>query len=90
MTDTLEKRRKRLFYRSHHRGTQELDLLIGRFADRYLAGFDQEQLGRFEALLEIPEPVMYDWLVGRGKPPERLNHDVMKLLLNFQFSSTSP
>ena len=90
MTDTLEKRRKRLFYRSHHRGTQELDLLIGRFADRYLAGFDEKQLGRFEALLEIPDPVMYDWLVGHSRPPEGLDHDVMKLLLNFQFGSTSP
>ena len=64
---------------------KELDLLIGGFADRHLAAFDAEQLDRFEALLDLPEPLMYGWLMGYDRPPAALDHDVMKLLLNFKY-----
>jgi antitoxin CptB len=84
MNETLETRRKRLIYRSRHRGTKELDLLVGAFADRYLAAMDAAQLGRFESLLEVPEPVLYDWLTGAAAPPPDHDHDVTRLLLNFK------
>jgi antitoxin CptB len=85
MKEDLVQRRKRLLFRSHHRGTKELDLIIGSFAERYLRKFDHPQLDRFEALLDIPEPFIYDWLVGRGSPPTELRHDVMELLLAFEY-----
>ena len=85
MDDALEIRRKRLRYRAWHRGTKELDLLIGSFADRHIAGFDGGQLDRFEALLECPEPSLYAWLAGQEEPPPNLRHDVMELLLSFKF-----
>ena len=85
MTETLETRRKRLRFRSWHRGTQEMDLLIGSFADAHLESFDAEQLQRFEALLDVPEPVVYDWILGRQQPPSEFDHDVLRLLLAFEF-----
>ncbi|MDX1402095.1 MAG: succinate dehydrogenase assembly factor 2, partial [Kiloniellales bacterium] len=57
-SDALEIRRKRLRFRSNHRGIKELDLIIGRFADRYLNSFDAAALDAYEKLLEIPEPVI--------------------------------
>ena len=36
MTD-LEIRRRRAAYRAHHRGTKEMDWLVGRYADAHLA-----------------------------------------------------
>jgi len=74
--------RKRLRYRSWHRGTKELDLLLGSFADRHLEAFDQGQLARFEALLESPEPTILAWLVDRVPPPANIDSDVMRLLLD--------
>ena len=85
MAEDLEQRRKRLAFRAWHRGMKELDLLIGGFADRHLAAFDADQLDRFEALLDQPEPLMYSWLMGYAQPPAELQHDVMKLLLNFKY-----
>lgn len=84
MSETLDKRRKRLKYRCWHRGTKELDLLVGSFADRYLAALDEAQLDRLESLLEVPEPLLYDWLTGAATPPAEHDHDVMRLLLNFK------
>lgn len=84
LSDALEKRRKRLIYRCWHRGTKELDLLIGAFAERHLAALDEAQLGRLERLLEVPEPLLYDWLTGASRPPAEHDHDVSRLLLNFK------
>jgi antitoxin CptB len=87
MIEDIEKRRKRLTYRCWHRGTKELDLLIGSFADRHLADMDDAQLDRFETLLEIPEPVLFDWLTGVYKPPPEYDFDVTRLLLAFELGS---
>ena len=84
VSNTLEKRRKRLIYRCWHRGTKELDLLIGSFADRHLAELDEAQLGLLESLLELPEPLLYDWLTGGSRLPAAHDHDVSRLLLNFK------
>jgi antitoxin CptB len=84
-TETIENRRKRLRFRSWHRGTKEMDLLMGSFADAHLSAFDRSQLDRFEGLLDVPEPVVYDWILGRTRPPAEFDHDVTRLLLAFEF-----
>ena len=84
MTDPLEKRRKRLVYRCRHRGTKELDLFIGSFADQHLRSLDEAQLERLEALLEVPEPLLYDWLTGYAAPPPEHDNDVTRMLLDFK------
>ncbi|MEJ0020034.1 MAG: succinate dehydrogenase assembly factor 2 [Acetobacteraceae bacterium] len=58
-------RRRRLLYRATHRGTYENDLLFGGFVKRYLNAFDDEELAALEALLELPDNDLADWLTGR-------------------------
>lgn len=87
MTDrdiSLETLRKRLLFRSWHRGTREMDLLLGRFAERHLPEFSAQQVALYEALLEHPDNDIYDWMSGRAAPPATLDHGVMKLLVNFK------
>ena len=73
---------KRLLFRSWHRGMREMDLLIGRFAERNLALFSERQLDLFEALLHESDPDLYNWIAGREPIPEAFDHDVMHLLKN--------
>jgi antitoxin CptB len=80
-------RRKCLLFRSWHRGTRESDLILGRFADAHLAGFDAAQLDRYEALLECADADLYDWVSGRASPPVVHDHEVMRLLLSFNSAS---
>ena len=89
MTGHLEIRRKRLRFRSWHRGTKEMDLLLGSFADRELSDMSAAQLDRFEALLEVPEPVLYAWICGHDAPPAEYDHDVTRALLAFQYQPGS-
>jgi len=83
VTSPTDIRRKRLLFRSWHRGTRESDLILGRFADAHLAGFDSVQLDRYEALLECADADLFDWIGGRATPPAAHDHDVMRLLLSF-------
>ena len=64
-------RRRRLLFRATHRGTAENDLLIGGFVRAHLDGFTAPELDALEALMDIPDNDLADWLTGRLPiPPE--------------------
>jgi antitoxin CptB len=88
VTSSSEIRRRRLLFRSWHRGTRESDLILGRFADSHLAGFDEVQLDRYEVLLDCTDADIFDWVSGRTVPPPEHDHDVTRLLVSF--SGTPP
>jgi antitoxin CptB len=83
VTSPSEIRRKQLLFRSWRRGTRESDLILGRFADAHLAGFDEAQLDRYEALLDRADADIFDWVSGRAAPPPEHDHDVTRLLLAY-------
>ncbi len=87
MAESLETRRKRLAFRARHRGTKEMDLLIGGFAERHIADLGGAQLDSLEALLELPEPLIARWVTGQEAPPPEYDDDVMRLLQNFKYSA---
>jgi len=84
MSEDIETCRKRLLFRSGHRGLKEMDLLLGGFAARYLAEFSSEQLALYDALLEENDPSLYGWITGREAPPAEHDTAVMKLLQDFK------
>ena len=75
--------RRRLRYRSWHRGTREVDLMLGRFADAHLEGMTSDQLDRFAELLTRPDPDIYDGVAGRAPVPPEHDTDIMALLKRF-------
>jgi antitoxin CptB len=88
-SEAIEIRRKRLRFRAWHRGMRESDLLLGGFADAHVGGFSNDQLNRFEILLEIADADLYDWYAGRAPVPPDHDHDVMALLKAFRVASPS-
>jgi antitoxin CptB len=62
----LDDRRKRLLFRCWHRGTREMDLVLGRFADAEIAGLADAELVELERLIELPDPDLYAALTGKG------------------------
>src|SRR5436309_15903695 len=63
-SDGLDDRRKRLLFRCWHRGTREMDLILGRFADAEIAGLADDELAQLELLIEVPDPDLYAALTG--------------------------
>ena len=84
MHETVEIRRKRLHFQSWHRGTRELDLVLGGFANRHLAEFTPEQLDRYESLIANADPDIYHWVSGARPVPAAYDNDVMELIRNFK------
>ena len=60
----LDDRRKRLLFRCWHRGTREMDLILGRFADAEIATLSDDELGTLERLIELPDPDLYAAVTG--------------------------
>jgi antitoxin CptB len=77
----LDQRRRRLLFRATHRGTHELDLLIGGFVSSRLSAFTDEELTEIERLLDLPEPDLADWLTGRQPVPEALDHPLLQAMI---------
>ncbi len=82
-TETLETRRRRLRFRSWHRGTKELDLLLGPFADRALDAMDAAELDQYEAILHVPDPDIYNWIVQRAPVPAEEQSAVLDRIIKF-------
>lgn len=61
---TDDPRRRRALYRAQHRGTKEMDFLLGRFAEARLAAMAPADLTSFEELLSLPDPDLQSWLMG--------------------------
>lgn len=70
-TEDLEIRRRRALYRAEHRGTKEMDLVLGPFAKARLGAMPEASLALFEALLLEPDPELQDMFLGDRQPESR-------------------
>ncbi|TCO68312.1 succinate dehydrogenase assembly factor 2 [Rhodovulum euryhalinum] len=71
MGEAIEDRRKRMRIRAWRRGTKEMDLILGGYADAHLAGMDAAALDAFDALLAEDDHDLYQWVTGQAAPPGR-------------------
>ncbi len=62
-------RRRRLLFRSTHRGTFENDLMIGGFVRAHVPALTEDDIDGLEAVMELPDTVLADWLTGRAPIP---------------------
>ena len=68
-SDDLTPRRRRVLYHAWHRGTRELDLLLGRFADSAIGTLSDVELDEFEALMEEDDRALFSWILGKAEAP---------------------
>jgi antitoxin CptB len=69
MTD-IDTRRRRAAYRASHRGTKEMDWLLGRFGEAAVGAMSETDLSNFERLLALPDPDLQAWIMTGGASPE--------------------
>lgn len=75
--------RKRLIFRSWHRGTREIDLLLGKFADAHIPAMQAEALALYDRFLNNSDPDIYNWITGQEPVPPAEDNAVVRLLLAF-------
>ncbi len=80
----LDLRRRRLFYRCHHTGMRETDLILGPFARRHIADLGEQEVDELEALLDdVPEADIFAWVAGLRAVPEAWRGALMDRLMTF-------
>ena len=73
--------KKKLQYRSNHRGMRENDLILGSFASEHLNSLSPEELRQYEFLLDQPDPELFSWFTGKASPPSELKNNPLLLRL---------
>jgi antitoxin CptB len=82
-SEKLQLRRRKLKFRAWHRGTRELDLIVGRFADAALAGMSEAEIAQLEALMEVPDPDLFAWIAEQEAVPANYDTPVFRRLAAF-------
>ncbi|MEO8242101.1 MAG: succinate dehydrogenase assembly factor 2 [bacterium] len=71
MSETPDDRLKRLRMRSWRRGTKEMDLVLGPYADARLAGLGETELAVYDQVLQENDQDLILWVMGTVAPPVR-------------------
>lgn len=68
-SEGLDARRRKLLFRSWHRGIREMDLVLGGFADAYIDALTDAELDQYERLLELQDADLLAWVTGEAPVP---------------------
>jgi len=79
----LDERRRKILFRSWHRGIREMDLLMGQFADAEIATMSDADLDDYERLIEVPDRDLFRWLLGEVETPSNYDTAVYRRLQAF-------
>ncbi|MFN3644592.1 MAG: succinate dehydrogenase assembly factor 2 [Gemmobacter sp.] len=67
--ETADTRLRRMRMRAWRRGTREMDVVLGPYADARLAAMDAAALDAFEALLDEADQDLMRWVLGQAAVP---------------------
>jgi antitoxin CptB len=79
----LDRRRSRILFRAWHRGTREMDLILGSFVDAEIATMSEEDVTAFEQLIDLQDDELYAWTTGMAAIPTAHDTAVWRRLLAF-------
>jgi len=82
-SDGLDVRRRKLLFRSWHRGMREMDLIMGRFADSAVAALNDAELDEFERLIDLPDRELLAWVTGEAEVPGDFDTPVFRRMRDY-------
>lgn len=79
--ETAEARLKRMAMRSWRRGTKEMDLILGPYADANLAAMSEERLAVYDWLLAENDTDLLPWVLGQVAAPAYLTDLIAEIAI---------
>ena len=79
----LDARRRRMLFRSWHRGIKEMDLIMGRFSDAHVADLADTEIDDFERLMELRDQEILSWIDGTAQVPAAYDTPLFRKLRDF-------
>ena len=82
-SEGLDLRRRRLLYHAWRRGSREMDLIVGRFADAMVGALSEMEVDQFERLIEAPDADIYAWISGERNVTPEHDTELFRRLCDF-------
>ena len=76
--------KKQIIYRSTHRGSKEMDLLLGNFVKKHIDKFNDIELNDLAKLLFIEDEIIYKWYFKKNSNNVIPRTKVSMMLKNFK------
>lgn len=83
-SEGLDARRRKLLFRSWHRGIREMDLILGGFADRAIGSLTDQELHQYEHLLEVQDADLLAWVTGTSPIPTAFDTPLFRKIVASQ------
>ena len=82
--ENREDRLKKITYRAHHRGTQEMDIILGGYVDDVINDLSDQELDELELLMSEQDVDLLNWITGAKPIDEASNTDLIKKIAAHQ------
>ena len=76
--------KKQIIYRSTHRGTKEMDLLLGNFVRQYINIFSDSELKDLDNLVQIEDEILQKWYFEENNGNSIPINKISQLLKKFK------
>ncbi len=86
-SEGLDPRRRKLLFRSWHRGMREMDLIMGGFADARVADLSEGEIAEFERLIDVADGDLLAWITGEQAVPPDFDSALFRDLRDFHMNS---
>ena len=81
----LDAERRKLYFRSNHRGIKEMDIIFTKFAETVLTDLPDEDIADYQRILELPDDKLFNWATKRDPVPEEVRSPLLDHLLSLDY-----
>lgn len=81
----LDAERRKLYFRSNHRGIKEMDIIFTKFAETVLLDLPDSDLVDYQRILELPDDKLFSWATGRETVPDELRSPLLDRLVSLDY-----
>ena len=76
--------KKQIIYRATHRGSKEMDILLGNFVKKYIFDLNTKDLKNLNEIMSIDDDLIYDWYFNKVNNKKIADNEVSQKLRNFK------
>ena len=77
--------KKQIIYRSTHRGTKEMDLLLGDFVKKNIDKFTDSELKDLKNLMEVEDEILQRWFFDKNNEDLVPHNKISEMFKEFKF-----
>ena len=76
--------KKQIIYRSTHRGTKEMDILLGKFVKKNITKLTIEELKNLNEIISLDDELLHQWYFNNISNSKILNNKISQMLRKFK------